>query len=97
MVMKPAILLLLALALAGCTPRYVLRLNSGHEITAAGKPKYKDGYYYFTDPAGRAQVMPSSRVRTIEPASMAKEDAKRYAPQPAKVKPHRHWYFLWLA
>ena len=84
------------IALTGCASHYVLRLDSNREITAATKPKLKDGVYYFKDAKGEEQSVPSFRVRQIAPAAMA---AREDRPHPVKVEQHkkRHWYLLWLA
>jgi hypothetical protein len=68
------------LALCGCAHKYVLKLNNGRQITAAGKPKLKGGSYCFKDAAGREVSIPQSRVREIEPASMAKEEKPLFKP-----------------
>ena len=99
MAMKNAVLPLLIclVALTGCAHQYVLKLNNGGEITAAGKPELKDGVFHFKDAKGEEHFVPASRVRELEPASLAeKEDRK---PQPQKVAPvkKKKWYLLWLA
>jgi hypothetical protein len=88
-------LVVISVLLSGCAHHYVVKLNNGSEIDAYGKPKLKGGAYYFNDGRGKQQVLPSSRVNEIEPASMAKDEQKAFTPS----KPHkpRHWYFLWLA
>ncbi len=96
--MKHAALPLLIglIALTGCANRYVVTLNNGGQITTSGKPKLKDGAYYFKDSKGEEQVMPAFTVRELAPASMAEREDKH---QPAQFKPEkkRKWYFLWLA
>jgi hypothetical protein len=91
-------LLLLSFALlCGCSPRYSMQLTNGNEITSIGKPKLKDGAYYFTNTSRKPQVVPALRVRSIQPASMAAEEAKANNPTTLKIRKPKHWYFLWLA
>jgi hypothetical protein len=63
-------LLLLSLVLcAGCTRRYMITLNNGNQISTHGKPKLRDGVYYFKDIKDQETSVPSFRVREIAPAS----------------------------
>ena len=61
----------LAILLAGCTPRYVITLHGGDQISTRGKPKREGGYFLFTDIRGQSGSVPVSRVREVAPASMA--------------------------
>jgi hypothetical protein len=64
------------LLLTGCARTYVLTLNSGERMTAVGKPRLVNGFYYFKDTSGHdARPVFSGRVREIAPASMASGDA----------------------
>jgi hypothetical protein len=92
-----SLLLLSFVLLCGCAPRYVMQLTNGNEITSRGKPKLKEGAYYFTNASGKPQVVAALRVRSIQPASMAAEDTSQKAPKGIKIKKPKHWYFLWLA
>jgi len=94
--MKRVILPFLAatVCLSGCVHAYVVKLSNGTQITAPHKPKLKDGAYQYKDSTGKLMTIPASRIREIEPASMAKEEQHPFqAPQPHKK---RHWYLLWL-
>jgi len=66
------LLLLGLLVVSGCTHHYVLTLSNGTQVGSHNKPKLKDGVYYFTDALGRSTSVPATRVKEIEPASMAK-------------------------
>lgn len=88
-------LVLSSVLLSGCARHYVMKLNSGAEVDAFGKPKLRDGAYYYTDARGTNSVLPASRVIKIQPASMASEERK--ALEPPKPPKKRHWYYLWLA
>ncbi len=67
-------------SLCGCASHYVMKLNNGLQITSNSKPKLKDGYYTYTDAAGKQRYIPQGRVLLIEPASMAEEDKPRFNP-----------------
>jgi Bacterial protein of unknown function (DUF903) len=84
------------IALTGCAHQYVMKLNTGSEITTATKPKLKEGVYYFKDAKGEEHAVAAVRVREIAPVSVAEKESK--AP-PLKSEPpkKRKWYFLWLA
>jgi hypothetical protein len=92
--MKKMVLLLgLGLAgLCGCTHQYTMKLNNGMTVTTDSKPKLRGNNYYFQDASGRENVIPQSRVRVIEPSSMAAEENKFHPSNPKQ----RHWYLLWL-
>ncbi len=72
------------IGLCGCANHYVMKLNNGLQVTTASKPKLKGGYYYFKDASGRENYIPQTRVREIEPASMAKEENPIFKPTPAR-------------
>lgn len=88
-----AFLALGLLALPGCAEHYVVKLSNGAQITTPHKPKMVNGTYQYTDSLGHRQMLPASRVREIEPASMAKEEQEPFKPV---VHKKRHWYLLWL-
>ncbi len=75
---------ILPIALCGCTHRYVMKLSNGMQITTASKPKPKGAYYSFKDAKGQEVLIPQSRVREIEPASMAKEEKPMFKPTVSK-------------
>ena len=90
LMMKKTWFLLLVLSLCGCANQYVMKLTNGAEITSANKPKLKGAVYYYKGPNGETQAIPQSRVLEVEPASMAKEDKKKFkASEPYK----KHWYW----
>ena len=96
--MKRLALPLLAalLVVSGCASSYVIKLNNGNEVTSANKPQLKGNYYIFKDAKGGDHYVSRGRVLEIEPASMAREEAKPKQ-VPTASEPHkRHWYFLWL-
>ncbi len=69
-------ILLGAALLTGCASRhYVVTLNNGRQLTAAGKPHLEGFNFVFTDLNGRTNSIPSVHVRAIEPDS---------APPPAR-------------
>jgi hypothetical protein len=84
------------MALTGCANHYVIKLNSGAQITTASKPKLKEGIYYFKDAKGEEHAVSAARVREIAPASLAAQENK---PKPVKSEQpkKRKWYLLWLA
>ena len=61
--------LLLAFGVGGCSNRYKITLSNGNVMTTTSKPKYDKaaGAYKFKDSQGRPGVLPSFRVREIEP------------------------------
>ncbi len=65
----------------GCSQQYLIKLNSGGQITTASKPRLKNGSYYFKDAKGNVQAIAAGRVREIEPASMAKEEKSPFKPE----------------
>ena len=92
----PALPLLIGLiALTGCASSYVMKLTNGAQIVTPGKPRLKDGVYYFKDAKGEQQFVLAARVREVAPASMAATENKS---QPVKMKSDkkRKWYLLWL-
>ena len=86
-------LLISLVVLTGCASPHIMKLTNGAQIVTPGKPRLKDGVYYFKDAKGEEQSVLAARVREVAPASMADK------PQPAKLKSDkkRKWYFLWLA
>jgi hypothetical protein len=95
-----AVLLLIgALTLSGCASNYVMKLNNGAQITSVGKPKLKDNTYYYRDAKGTTHAIATSRVREVEPASMASQEEAAQKKKSTPIKPaHKHkWYLLWLA
>ena len=89
-------LLIGLIALTGCAHHYVMKLNSGAQVTTASKPKLKEGIYYFKDAKGEEHAVAAARVREIAPASLAVQENK-----PKRMKSEtpkkRKWYLLWLA
>jgi hypothetical protein len=81
-------LLLLALVCgmfaSGCAHNYVLTMANGSQVTAASKPKLKNGFYYFKDVRGRQMSVAEGRVREVAPASMAKKQQPGFTVPPAK-------------
>ncbi len=67
--------LLSLLLLCGCAHYYVIKLNTGGQITTRGKPKLKGNDYLYTDLGGQKQKLSQGRVMEIEPASMAKKES----------------------
>jgi hypothetical protein len=86
-------LLIGLLALSGCASHYVMKLNSGSQITTASKPQLKGNLYTYKDAKGETRFIPATRVREIEPASMAAQESK---PKRVKEKHKHKWYYLWL-
>jgi hypothetical protein len=84
------------IALTGCAHHYVMKLGNGAEITTTGKPKLKEGIYYYKDAKGEEQAVAAARVQEIAPASLARQEDK---PKTIKSEPpkKRKWYLLWLA
>jgi len=94
--MKTARLLLIGLLLlSGCANQYVVTLNNGTKLSAASKPKLKQGRYYYKDAHGREDSMPEGRVRQIEPASFAAEEQKQnqFKPTGGGAIKKKHWYW----
>ena len=85
-------LLLGVWALSGCAHQYVMKLSNGRQISTPSKPKLQHGYYYYKDALGKENAVPAGRVVEVEPASMAKDEAKQN--QFVPPKPH-HWYQFW--
>src|SRR3954469_5410900 len=83
------------LLLAGCASQYVITLNNGTKLTTASKPVLKNGRYHYKDGAGHENVVSEVRVRQIEPASVAEEEAKKnkFKPSPGGTKKHWYWPF----
>jgi hypothetical protein len=83
------------LILSGCAHDYVMTLNNGTKLATASKPKLKQGRYYYKDAQGREQSQPAGRVRQIEPASFAKDEAKQneFKPSTGEVQKKKHWYW----
>jgi hypothetical protein len=72
------------LLLCGCASTYVITLSNGARITTSGKPKYKNGCYYYTDQSGRRGYVPGGRVREVAPASMAEDESPNFKPKSSK-------------
>lgn len=64
------------LLFTGCARNYTITLTNGTQLGAQGKPKLKDGAYYFKDAIGRDTAIAAGRVSQIEPASSAKQGNK---------------------
>lgn len=88
-------ILIALVALTGCTHRYVMKLNTGAQITTASKPQLVEDTYHFKDAKGEEHLVPAGRVREIAPASLAERESK---PKPVKGSPPKKhkWYLLWL-
>jgi len=71
-------MLLGAILLTGCTPHYLITLNSGARITALGKPRYENGAYIFKDVKGQPASVFAGSVREIAPASMSKSENSQF-------------------
>jgi hypothetical protein len=70
-------LLLTGLVLfTGCAHNYTMTLTNGTQLGAKGKPKLKEGVYYFTDASGNETSVPAGRVAQIEPAAAAAKNKK---------------------
>jgi hypothetical protein len=82
------------LAWCGCAHTYVMKLNNGAQVVSQEKPKFANGAYHYKDSAGKERSMPASRVREIEPASIAKDEQQTFKPT---IHKKHHWYFLWIA
>ncbi len=66
---------------AGCARHYVIKLNNGSQITAANKPRLKNGSYYFKDANGQTRTLPAGRVMEIAPASMVQKEKEPFKPE----------------
>ena len=64
-------LCLLALLFVGCAQHYTLITSNGTKVSAYGKPRLKDGAYFYKDSQGRERSLPASRVKEIAPSSEA--------------------------
>ena len=67
--------------LAGCVSQYRITLSNGTSIVTNSKPKYDkaNDTYTYKGPKGEPMVIPSVRVRGIEPVSnLSKPDKFRY-------------------
>lgn len=80
----PLLLAVGALALAGCTRRYVITTHNGTQVTTSSKPKLQQGVYIFKDASGKKAYVPAGRVREVSPASMVSEDKTRFNPSTSK-------------
>lgn len=69
-----AMLVLSVSMLCGCARHYVVRMNNGVRLTAASKPKLKNGYYVFKDASGREAYIPQGRVVEVAPAGRVSEE-----------------------
>ena len=72
------------IVLCGCASTYVITLSNGARITTSGRPKYKNGCYYYTDQSGRKGYVPGGRVREVAPASMAEDESPNFKPKSSK-------------
>jgi hypothetical protein len=66
------ILSLLVITCAGCMTRYDITLANGTVITSKSRPRLtpdKDAWM-FTDPSGRALIVPAGSVAQIAPQSL---------------------------
>ena len=61
------------LLLAGCSQNYVIVKNSGEKISAHGRPKYVNGYYYYTDATGQKTRISGGNIREVAPANMVSD------------------------
>jgi hypothetical protein len=66
------------LLLAGCAQHYVIVQTDFTRISTDSKPKYKDGYYYFTDARGQQTRISAGKVREVSPASMVDEPNSQF-------------------
>lgn len=64
-------LALTVVLLTGCTRRYTVTLQNGHQMTSFGKPKLENNVYTFKDGSGETRYVSAPRIREIAPASMA--------------------------
>lgn len=82
--MKTNLLLLAGLlAVTGCASRYVIKTNSGSQITTQSKPRLKNGVYTYKDAMGRSTFIPAGSVAQISPASVEQEEDKSSKFRPA--------------
>ncbi len=75
-----SLLFAIALASAGCSRHYLIKLSNGGQITTASKPRLKGSSYYFKDAKGQVRSVPAGRVNEIEPLSMVKEEKSLFTP-----------------
>jgi hypothetical protein len=64
------------LLFTGCARNYTITLTNGTQLGAQGRPRFKDGAYYFKDATGRDTSVAAGRVSQIGPASSEKKDEK---------------------
>ncbi len=86
-------LLIGSIALCGCARHYVVKMSNGAQFTTSSKPKLKGNAYYFKDARGQERSVSAGRVREIQPASMAAEEAKESQFKPPTATRKRHWYW----
>ena len=65
---------------SGCARQYVIKSSSGSRIVTSGKPRLKNGTYYYKDISGNETSMPAGRVVEVSPASMAHDDKPIFKP-----------------
>ena len=68
----------------GCARNYTITLTNGTQLGAKGKPKLKDGAYYFKDASGRDTSVSAGRVSQIGPASSTKDQKAGFIDSPSK-------------
>jgi hypothetical protein len=63
-----AVLVSTVVLLSGCALRYYdVTLTNGTVIGAKSRPRLQNGYYFFTDFAGKEQRLPEHRISEIAP------------------------------
>ena len=65
---------------AGCATHYTMTLDNGAQIATKGKPKLKNGVYYFKDIQGKDSTISMGRVTEIAPSSMVKQQKAPFSP-----------------
>ena len=72
------------LLLTGCARNYVITLNSGRQITTAGKPRLEGVVYTYRDMSGREGRVSAGSVSQIGPASRSGNQTTGFEFIPAK-------------